>query len=400
MYLPACVAAAVLMGVQLVSAQFTPLADESFSGVWRLNLEKSEIGRLPTEPDPYLKIEQDAKSLKMYGSKQQDGQYSLAFIYPLDGHSERRQVGNERFNSATKWEGASLLVSTLVSGSQSYTIMEYWKRSRSGATLTITRTIVRYDGESESTLVYENASLPQAGQEPVPGSNADQTPAPLPTVGGPLARPPRPVLRMARPAPDPEAEYVVSAGTHVLLRLTNSVDTRRSAAGDQLYMETAAPIYVNGRLVIPVGSYVTGTVTESHEAGRVKGKSGLNLRIDSLTLPNGVARDFRTRVGSAEGSGKVGPEGQIEGSSNKGRDAGTVAQTTAAGAGLGSVIGAASGHAMRGLGIGSAAGAAAGLASIFATRGPNVVLPRGSTLELVLERDLRYASDEISQRVR
>jgi type IV secretion system protein VirB10 len=55
---------------------------------------------------------------------------------------------------------------------------------------------------------------------------------------------------------------------------------------------------------------------------------------------------------------------------------------------------------MRGLGIGSAAGAAAGLASIFATRGPNVVLPRGSTLELVLERDLRYESDEISQRVR
>jgi len=400
MNLPASVAATVLIGLQLVSAQFTPQADDSFSGVWRLNPEKSEIGRLPTEPDPYLKVEQDAKSLKMYGSKQQDGQYALAFVYPLDGRSERRQAGSERFNSATKWEGASLLVSTLVSGPQNYTIMEYWKRSRDGATLTITRTIVRSDGESESTLVYENPSLVQAGQERASERAAEQQPAPLPIVGGSQARPPRPVLRMARPEREPAAEYVVSAGTHVLLRLTNSVDTRRSAAGDQLYMETAAPIYVNGRLVIPVGSYVTGTVTESHEAGRVKGKAGLNLRIDTLTLPNGVARDFRTRVGSTEGSGKVGPEGQIEGSGNKGRDAGTVAQTTAAGAGLGTVIGSASGHAMRGLGIGSAAGAAAGLASIFATRGPNVVLPRGSTLELVLERDLRYESDEISQRVR
>jgi len=126
----------------------------------------------------------------------------------------------------------------------------------------------------------------------------------------------------------------------------------------------------------------------------------LNLRIDTLTLPNGVVRDFRTRVGNASDSGKVGPEGQIEGAGGKGRDAGTVAQTTAAGAGIGSVIGAASGHALGGLGIGSAAGAAAGLASIFASRGADVVLPRGSTLELVLERDLRYFADEISMRVR
>jgi type IV secretion system protein VirB10 len=396
MYLPASVAAIAIISVQIVTAQFTPQSSDSFSGLWRLNPEQSEIGKLPSAPDLYLKIEQDASSMKVFGSARQDGQFSLVSLYPLDGRSERRQVGSDRLNSATKWEGSSLLVSTLVSGPQNYTVMEYWKRSRSGSKLTITRTIVRIDGESESTLVYENPSFDQASPE----SATDPSPAPLPTVGGPLRRPSQPVLRMARPAPDPAAEYVVSSGTHVLLRLTSSVNTKQSAAGDQIYMETAAPVYVNGRLVIPVGSYVTGTVTESHQAGRVKGKSGLNLRIDTLTLPNGVARDFRTRVGSAEGSGKVGPEGQIEGSGNKGRDAGTVAQTTAAGAGLGTVIGSASGHAMRGLGIGSAAGAAAGLASIFASRGPNVVLPRGSTLELVLERELRYGSDEIMQRVR
>ena len=325
--------------------------------------------------------------------------------------SETHRVGEARFNTATKWEGAALLVSTLVSGPQSYSVMEYWKRSRDGAKLTITRTIGRIDGESESVLVYENPAIvqaqPESAPENVPRNGTpeqvlDLKPRPGTTGGGTGARPgtAQPILRTARPEPEPSAEYVVSSGTHVLLRLTNSLNTKQCAAGDRVYMETAAPVYVNGRLIIPVGSYVAGTITESHRAGRVKGKSGLNLRIDALTLPNGVARDFRSRIGNASESGRVGPEGEIEGAGSKGHDAGTVAQTTAAGAGIGSVIGAASGHAVRGLGIGSAAGAAAGLASIFATRGGDVALPRGSTVELVLERDLRYSADDITQHVR
>jgi|GEM_PF-339703 len=391
MVLSASIAAVLFLASPLIDTHSLSQPGDTFTGLWCLNTEKSEIGRLPAPPDPCLKVEQDAATLRISASDRRDGQFALASVYPLDGRSERRQAGSDRLNTATKWEGASLLVSTLVSGPQNYTVMEYWKRSHGGATLTITRTIVRLDGESESTLVYENPDVALAAPET----------APSPVVAGPAPQPASvPVLRMARPRENPAAEYVVNAGTHILLRLTSTVNTKHSAAGDQVYMETAAPVYVNGRLVIPAGSYVTGTITEAHTAGRVKGKAGLNLRIDTVTLPNGVARDFRSRVGSTENQGKAGPEGQVEGSGNKGRDAGTVAQTTAAGAGIGSVIGAASGHTMRGLGVGSAAGAAAGLASIFATRGPDVVLPRGSTLELVLERDLRYTADEIGLGVR
>jgi hypothetical protein len=401
MCLPVAVAAILLIGVQIGSAQSIPQSGDAFIGLWRFNPEKSEILKLPATPDTYLKIEQDAKSVRVFGSAQQDGAYALVSVYPLDGQSERRKVGNDRINTATKWEGSSLLVSALVSGPQNYSVMEHWKRSRDGSTLTITRTIVRVEGESESILVYENPALARALPESAPQPALAPQPRLGTTSGGREERAGarQPALRTARPELDPAAEYVVSSSTHVLLRLTNSLNTKLSAAGDRVYLETAAPIYVQGRLIIPVGSYVTGTVTESHQAGRVKGKSGLNLRIDTLTLPNGVARDFRSRVGSASESGKIGAEGQIDGSGSKGRDAGTVAQTTAAGAGLGTVIGAASGHAMRGLGIGSAAGVAAGLASIFASRGADVILPRGSTLELVLERDLRYGPDEISPRV-
>jgi hypothetical protein len=48
-----------------------------------------------------------------------------------------------------------------------------------------------------------------------------------------------------------------------------------------------------------------------------------------------------------------------------------------------------------GAGIGAAAGAVAGLAGILGTRGPDVVLPPGTTMELVLDRDLRFTEGEL-----
>ena len=58
---------------------------------------------------------------------------------------------------------------------------------------------------------------------------------------------------------------------------------------------------LNGRVVIPPGSYVAGTITSVKRPGRVKGRGELYLRFDSLTLPNGVTRDFRARVGALDG---------------------------------------------------------------------------------------------------
>ncbi len=163
-----------------------------------------------------------------------------------------------------------------------------------------------------------------------------------------------------------------------------------------MYLETAVPIFVDERLLIPRGSYVAGTVTESKQAGRVKGKAALNLRFDTLTLPNGVTRDFRSRAGSADTRGNLDrSEGRIEGEGNKSGDAKTVGETTAAGAGIGTIAGAATGHYGLGAGIGAAAGAAAGLAGVLSSRGPEVVLPAGTTMELVLDRDLRFTSEDL-----
>ena len=102
----------------------------------------------------------------------------------------------------------------------------------------------------------------------------------------------------------PAAEFTVESGTKVPLSLINSVSTKHSAEGDRVYLETVFPVLVNGRIVVPVGSYVAGTVTQLKKPGRVKGRGELYVRFDSLTLPNGVTRDFHGRIGSMDGNAK------------------------------------------------------------------------------------------------
>src|SRR5919197_1836249 len=82
-------------------------------------------------------------------------------------------------------------------------------------------------------------------------------------------------------APAP-GEYTLAAGTKVPLSLINSVSTKHSAEGDNVYLETVYPIMANGRIVLPVGSYVVGTVTQVRRPGRVKGRGEFYVRFDSL----------------------------------------------------------------------------------------------------------------------
>src|SRR5215475_3527675 len=79
----------------------------------------------------------------------------------------------------------------------------------------------------------------------------------------------------AKPSESKPAEFKVEPGTKVPLSLLNSVSTKHSAEGDRIYLETVFPILVNGRIVIPPGSYVAGTVTQVKKPGRVKGRGEL-----------------------------------------------------------------------------------------------------------------------------
>jgi len=202
----------------------------------------------------------------------------------------------------------------------------------------------------------------------------------------------------AAPAPA-AAQFTVQTGTKVPLSLINSVSTKHSAEGDRVYLETVFPILVNGRIVVPVGSYVAGTVTQVKKPGRVKGRGELYVRFDSLTLPNGVSRDFRGRIGSMDGNAKDEldrTEGTVRSEGNKAGDARTVGEAAAAGASVGVIAGSAAGHYGMGAGIGAAAGAAAGMMGVLLSRGPDAVLARGSTLEMVLDRPITYNETELN----
>ncbi len=204
-------------------------------------------------------------------------------------------------------------------------------------------------------------------------------------------------LKRREPQPG-DATYQVPVGTHVLLNMINSVSTKTAQIGDRLYLETAFPILAENRILIPQGSWVAGTITEVRRPGRVKGRGELQVRFDSLTLPNGVTRNFRADLGNLDGRGEETldrEKSKVKGDGNKKGDAETVAGTTITGAGLGTAIGAATGGLGRGAGIGAAAGAAAGLIGVLASRGPDAMLTKGTTVEMVLDRPLSYGPTDL-----
>ena len=198
--------------------------------------------------------------------------------------------------------------------------------------------------------------------------------------------------------PAQPAEYTVAPGTRIPLGLINTISTKNAAEGDRVYLETEFPILANGKIVIPPGSWVAGTVTEVKRPGRVKGRGELYLRFDCLTLPNGVTRDFRSRVAGVDGQGGEEfdrHEGKIRSEGNKAGDAAVIGGAAAGGASVGLIAGAASGHYAMGGGIGAAAGATAGLMAVLLTRGPDAVLAKGTTIEMVTDRPLIFQKSEI-----
>jgi hypothetical protein len=193
----------------------------------------------------------------------------------------------------------------------------------------------------------------------------------------------------------------VNAGTHILLSMINSVSTKQTVVGDRIYLETAFPVLVDNRIVIPQGSWVTGTVTEVKRPGRVKGRGYLQVRFDSLTLPNGVSKSFRSDLGAldARSNETLQREGsKVQSPGDKKGDAGTIVGASTAGTIIGSGVGAAASHAGMGAGIGAGAGAAAGLIGVLASRGPDAVLTKGSTVEMVLDRSLTFQPSDLDFR--
>jgi type IV secretion system protein VirB10 len=227
-------------------------------------------------------------------------------------------------------------------------------------------------------------------------SLAAQEPAPQPAPQSATQQDAPPKVTTDDPAA--AKHIVVPAGTQLPLVLHNAITTRSNKPGDPLYLETTFPVIVGDRIVIPAGSYVSGEIIEAKRPGKVKGRGELMIRLTTLILPNGYAAKFDaipTGAGTG-GNDSVEEEGKIKGDSDKASDAGTILKTTTLGTGVGGGVGAIGGRPGMGIGIGAAAGAAAGLLWTLFTRGPEVELPRGTSLDIMLDRPLYLDASKIN----
>ncbi len=189
-------------------------------------------------------------------------------------------------------------------------------------------------------------------------------------------------------------KLVVPAETNIPLALRNTVSSRTAHVGQAIYCETIYPITVGNRIVIPVGTYVKGAVTQVVRPGRIKGRAQLGLRFESITLPNGTTRPLRATLSAFAGNGEQGfhrDESKIEGASSRGQDAREITTSAAQGA----IIGAIASRSGKGAGIGAASGGVGGLILVLATRGKEIVLPPGTNLELQLSAPLSFEREEL-----
>ena len=251
--------------------------------------------------------------------------------------------------------------------------------------------VAAQEGPMPPAPVQPQAQKPAAAAEnPAPTASADPN---APAATGAAAATPESAAPAAKPAAAAAAKITVPGGTHIPMVLHNAVSTRSARPGDPVYFETVFPVMIDGKVVIPAGSYVSGEITESKRPGRVKGRGELMMKLTTLILPNAYMVNLSAVPGNAgTGGGETTDnEGKIVGASNKGGDIGTVAKTTAAGAGIGGLAT----QSAKGVGIGAGVGAAVGLAAVLLTRGPEAELPRGSTVEAVISRSILLDADKV-----
>jgi type IV secretion system protein VirB10 len=179
-------------------------------------------------------------------------------------------------------------------------------------------------------------------------------------------------------------ELVVPAGTKVPLALKHAVSTKSAREGDSVYAETTFPVVQDNRVLIPAGTYVQGRISHVQRAGRIKGRAEVLMHFTTLIYPSGYTVMLPGAVENVPGAEKTsikGEEGTIRQDSQKGEKIGTVASS----AGTGAVIGGLS-RGGKGAAIGAGIGGAVGTAIALLSRGNDVKLDAGTTVEMVFQR--------------
>jgi len=194
--------------------------------------------------------------------------------------------------------------------------------------------------------------------------------------------------RLAFPAPSVAGQGksdLVQNGTHFLVRLDQEMNTSKDRVNKTFEVTTIEPLETSRGHVLHPGARIVGHISRI-EPGGLTGHARLWLTFDDIdtgraTLPIvaevlSVPGEYSVRQGETK-------EGEIEGRTIKESD---ILEATAVGAAKGGATGVVS-HNSKAAATGAAAG---GIASFLASSGigQEIDLPKGTKLELVLDRPL------------
>jgi hypothetical protein len=179
----------------------------------------------------------------------------------------------------------------------------------------------------------------------------------------------------------------VPAGRSIDVELETAVSTEVSRVGDRISTRVTNGFYDNGRLVFPHGTKIEGVITELEPAGRTGRNAIIAMKFTQAITPSGHRVPINAIVNTRQG------EGVIKGGSKKGRIGKSLlrgVESAAAGAVLGTALGAASGGRVgKGAIYGTAIGGGVGLASNLIRKGKDVKLPTGTNMDIVLLEPVR-----------
>jgi len=159
----------------------------------------------------------------------------------------------------------------------------------------------------------------------------------------------------------------VPAGTRILVRMVDSVDSSKQKAGYRFTATLEANLQAYDVTVAKQGTKLYGVLASASSSGKFKGSSQLTLELTDIVI-NGTNYPLKTSSYEIKGQG--------EGSKT--------AKKVVGGAGLGALIGGIAGGG-KGAGIGALVGAGAGTAVAATKKGEQVSVPSESLLEFRLE---------------
>lgn len=206
-------------------------------------------------------------------------------------------------------------------------------------------------------------------QQPLPSA---KIPAPKPVVSKPKPKPqaiPKAEEKVVSlpPPPPPPPPITVPGGTQLTVALDQDLSSKTAVPGQPIEAKVANSIMIDGRVAVPAGSRVSGTVTDVISGSRKIGAvPTLGLSFDSLVLPDGQ---------------RIPINGELveHGASEKGRDTAKILGGAAAGAVLGHQVKGNDGGKILGGLLGGAIGAVAARKT-----GTEVQLTAGTELTISL----------------